>query len=102
MRDAAGAGNTTTNAGLLALSYAASDSSAGQWYVPTNTELNTAFTYSISNGLVGGFIATEPWYWTSNEVTGEPTQVVGAAYNSHGQVAFPKSWLGQLRPIRAF
>lgn len=102
IRDAAGAGDTTNNAGLLALSYAASDSSAGQWYVPSNTELNSAFNYSISNGLVGGFIATAPWYWTSNEVTGEPTQVAGTAYNSHPQVAFPKSWLGQLRPIRAF
>ena len=102
MRDAAGADNTTNNAGLLALSYAASDSSAGQWYVPSNAELITAFNYSTSNGLVGGFITSEPWYWTSNQVIDNPTEVEGAAYNGYHHIAFPKSWMGHLRPIRAF
>ena len=102
MRDAVGAGDTSNNAGLLALSYAASDSSAGQWYVPTNVELNAAFSFSIANNLVGGFVPQSPWYWTSNEVLNEASQVVGAGFRGYNQPAFPKSWLGLLRPIRAF
>lgn len=102
MRDAVGAGDISNNAGLLALSYAASDNSAGQWYVPSNAELNSAFNFSIANNFVGGFVPLEPWYWTSNEVLNNASQVAGAAFRSHPQVAFPKSWLGLLRPIRAF
>ena len=102
MRDAAGAGDTTNNAGLLALSYAASDSSAGQWYVPSNAEMNAAFDYSNANGDVGGFISLTPWYWTSSEISGTPSQVYGVAYQQYRAVAMPKPWLGQLRPIRAF
>jgi hypothetical protein len=102
MRDSAGAGDTSNNAGLLALSYAASDNSVGQWYVPTNQELNTAFSFSIANENVGGFVDSVPWYWASNEVLNESSQVNGAAFNSYPSIAFPKSWLGLLRPIRAF
>lgn len=102
MRDSAGAGDTSNNAGLLALSYAASDNSVGQWYVPTNQELNTAFSFSIANENVGGFVDSAPWYWASNEVLNESSQVNGAAFNSYPSIAFPKSWLGLLRPIRAF
>jgi hypothetical protein len=103
MRDAAGAGDTSNNVGLLALSYAASDNSAGQWYVPTNAEMNAAFNFSLENGFVGGFTNSEPWYWTSYEVSDTPSQVVGTAYNSpYINTPFPKEWLGLLRPIRAF
>jgi hypothetical protein len=102
MRDAAGAGDTTNNVGLLALSYAASDSSAGQWYVPSNAELNAALDYSTANGDVGGFIPLTPWYWTSYEISGTPSQVYGVAYKQYRTVAMPKPWLGHLRPIRAF
>ena len=102
MRDAAGAGDTTNNVGLLALSYAASDSSAGQWYVPSNAELNAAFDYSNANGEVGGFIPRTPWYWTSSEVPGTPSQVHGVSHNQYRIVAMPKSWSGKFRPIRAF
>jgi hypothetical protein len=103
MRDAAGAGDTSNNVGLLALSYAASDGSAGQWYVPSNAEMNAAFNFSLANGFVGGFRNSEPWYWTSYEVSNTPSQVVGTAYNSpYINTPFPKEWLGLLRPIRAF
>ena len=102
MRDAVGAGDTSNNAGLLALSYAAIDSSAGQWYVPSNNEMNAAFSFSIANDLVGGFVRIEPWYWTSNEVLNEASQVVGTGFRSYNQPPFPKAWLGLLRPVRAF
>lgn len=103
MADALGAGDTSNNVGLLALSYAASDNSAGQWYVPNNAEMNAAFNFSLENGFVGGFTNSEPWYWTSYEVSNTPSQVVGTAYNSpYINTPFPKEWLGLLRPIRAF
>ena len=100
MKNQSGAGNTTNNAGLLALSYGADDGSGGQWYVPSNYELNVAFDFSLARNNFGGFV-NQGWYWSSIEVIGEGTQINAASYNRFQYVAAPKSWLLYLRPIRA-
>jgi hypothetical protein len=103
MKNQSGAGNTTNNVGLLALSYGADDGSVGQWYVPSNTELNLALSFALARNNFGGFgLGNSGWYWSSLEVIDEGTQSLAAAYNLYQYVAAPKSWLLYLRPIRAF
>jgi hypothetical protein len=103
MKNQSGAGNTTNNVGLLALSYGADDGSVGQWYVPSNNELNIAFDFSSSRNNFGGFgLSDSGWYWTSLEVTGTPSQINAASFNRFQYVAALKSWELYLRPIRAF
>ena len=103
MKNQSGAGNTTNNAGLLALSYGADDGSVGQWYVPSNSELNAALSFALDRNNFGGFgLGNSGWYWSSTEVINEGTQINAAAYNLYAYVAAPKSWLLYLRPIRAF
>ena len=99
MKNQSGAGNTTNNAGLLALSYGADDGSVGQWYVPSNTELNLAFNFSSDRNNFSDFVY-EGWYWSSTEVN-NPTQINGAAYKRFTNTIHPKEWMGYLRPIRA-
>jgi hypothetical protein len=101
MKNQSGAGDTTNNAGLLALSYGADDGSVGQWYVPSNSELNAALSFALARNNFGGFVESG-WYWSSTEVAGQGGQSNAAAYNLFRNVAAPKSWLLYLRPIRAF
>jgi hypothetical protein len=103
MKNQSGAGNTTNNAALLALSYGADDGSVGQWYVPSNSELNAALSFALDRNNFGGFVlGNSGWYWSSTEVEGEGGQIKAAAYNLYPQVAALKEWLLYLRPIRAF
>jgi hypothetical protein len=101
MKNQSGAGDTTNNAGLLALSYGADDGSVGQWYVPSNSELNLAFSFALARNNFGGF-DNIIGYWSSLEADGESTQINAAVYNWVNYIAAPKSWLLYLRPIRAF
>ena len=103
MKNQSGAGNTTNNVGLLALSYGADDGSVGQWYVPSNTELNLAFSFALARNNFGGFgLSSSGWYWTSTEIPGTPSQIYAASFNLYEIVAALKEWLLYLRPIRAF
>ncbi|MEI8184998.1 MAG: hypothetical protein WCG39_05560 [Actinomycetes bacterium] len=101
MKNQSGAGNTTNNAGLLALSYGADDGSVGQWYVPSSTELNLAFDFSSARNNFSGFVYHD-WYWSSFEVGSNSTQIDAASYVQYPHAIAPKSWLLNLRPIRAF
>jgi hypothetical protein len=100
MKNQSGAGNTTNNAGLLALSYGADDGSVGQWYVPSSTELNLAFDFSSARNNFSGFVY-HGWYWSSFEVGSNSTQIDAASYVQYPHAIAPKSWLLNLRPIRA-
>ena len=99
-----GAGNGTNNASIATQLYAASDSSSGQWYLPSILELRALFTYCESKTDNCGFIA-ESWYFSSSENFGQSeqdTQALGASYKQHSQIAIPKSWPSiNIRPIRA-
>jgi len=94
-----GGGNSTNNVALLALSYDASDSSAGNWYVPSRTELQLVYNFSLASSNLGGLI-DQGWYWSTTEESA--TSIVGSAYNLYPFVEAPKAWNLYLRPIRAF
>lgn len=100
MKNQSGAGNTTNNAGLLALSYGADDGSVGEWYVPSSSELNLAFDFSSARNNFSGFVY-QGWYWSSFEVGSNATQIDAASYGQYPHAIAPKSWLLNLRPIRA-
>ena len=94
-----GGGDATNNAGLLSLNYAASDHSAGQWYLPSHAELQAMISWSYDNGNIlniGDF-----GFWSSNEVSNIATQSYGSSrtYPLFGMLKF---WSGSTRPIRAF
>lgn len=101
MSQQSGAGDSSTNAGLLALSFDANDHSAGQWYLPSHSELNTLLDYSSSNqGRLGLSMAAA--FWSSNEVSDLPTQSYVASYG-YPQFGLPKNWPAiVVAPIRAF
>ena len=93
-------GDITNNAALLSLNYAASDNSAGQWYLPSHAELGEMIDWSFANDDIlnlGRGVA----YWSSNEVWNEQGQSYGAS-DLYRQFGMPKWWLGSARPIRAF
>ena len=99
------------------LAYAGTDSSAGQWFIPSMNELNELCKYSRGqttgnpktecNGSyvaapsgtdLGGFVGF--FYWSSSEHT--PSNVKGQFFNSGSQSYKTKSEYFYLRPIRAF
>jgi hypothetical protein len=96
MANAAGSGTSSTNAAKAALLYAANDSSAGQWFLPSRDELVALYQSSVRSR--GNFQALN--LWSSSEVnsvnnyqvTMETGDVTAEARGN------PKLF----RPIRAF
>jgi len=93
-----GSGTSATNAAVAARLYAASDSSAGQWFLPSQQE---AITQAQSSAQSGGSFQNR-YDWTSTE-SNASTQIevhmpdAGVASDAKGSV---NSHL--FRPIRAF
>ena len=98
MATAPSPGTSSSNAAIASRLYAASDSSAGQWFLPSQQELILMAQSSAQSS--GGFQAR--YYWTSTE-QGATTQIevhmpdAGASVDAKGSV---NSHL--FRPIRAF
>jgi len=96
MANAAGSGTSSSNAAKAALLYAANDSSAGQWFLPSRDELVALYQSSVRSR--GNFQALN--LWSSSEVnsvnnyqvTMETGDVTAEARGN------PKLF----RPIRAF
>jgi hypothetical protein len=96
MANAVGSGTSSTNAAKAALLYAANDSSAGQWFLPSRDELVALYQSSVRS--LGNFQALN--LWSSSEVnavnnyqvTMETGDVTAEARGN------PKLF----RPIRAF
>jgi len=98
MATAPSPGTSSTNAALASRLYAASDTSAGQWFLPSQQEL--ILMAQSSAQAIGGFQAR--YYWTSTE-QGATNQIevhmpdAGISADARGSV---NSHL--FRPIRAF
>ncbi|CAB4670053.1 MAG: hypothetical protein F2649_02330 [Actinobacteria bacterium] len=101
MKVQAGAGDSTNNVALLALSYGGTDSSVGQWYVPSNSEVIAILSMSQNDNDFGGLI-DQGWYWSSTQEPNDPSMIIASVHRYGSFVAAPKSWLLYLRPVRAF
>jgi hypothetical protein len=96
MANAVGSGTSSTNAAKAALLYAASDSSAGQWFLPSRDELVALYQSSVRSR--GNFQALN--LWSSSEVSSVNNYQVSM---EQGDVtAEARSNPKLFRPIRAF
>ena len=96
MANAAGSGTSSTNAAKAALLYAASDSSAGQWFLPSRDELVALYQSSVRSR--GNFQALN--LWSSSEVSAVNNYQVSMDDGSVTPEARSNPKL--FRPIRAF
>jgi hypothetical protein len=96
MANAVGSGTSSTNAAKAALLYAASDSSAGQWFLPSRDELVALYQSSVRSR--GNFQALN--LWSSSEVSSVNNYQVSM---EQGDVTAEARGNPKLfRPIRAF
>ena len=96
MANAAGSGTSSSNAAKAALLYAASDSSAGQWFLPSRDELVALYQSSVRSR--GDFQALN--LWSSSEVNSVNNFQVTM---ETGEVTAESRGIPKLfRPIRAF
>jgi len=96
MANAVGSGTSSSNAAKAALLYAASDSSAGQWFLPSRDELVALYQSSVRSR--GNFQALN--LWSSSEVSSVNNYQVSmdAGDATAENRGIPKLF----RPIRAF
>jgi hypothetical protein len=113
----------TSAAQAAVLAYAATDSSAGQWFIPSTNELNELCKYArgqttgdltvkcvVGSGTfkstenvgsdLGGFVTG--WYWSSSEWVVHPQGAWYQSFRDGSQDVDGKSNALYLRPIRAF
>jgi hypothetical protein len=113
----------TSAAQAAVLAYAATDSSAGQWFIPSTNELNELCKYArgqttgdltvkcvVGSGTfkstenagsdLGGFVTG--WYWSSSEWVVHPQGAWYQSFRDGSQDADGKSNALYLRPVRAF
>jgi len=96
MANAVGSGTSSSNAAKAALLYAASDSSAGQWFLPSRDELVALYQSSVRSS--GNFQALN--LWSSSEVSSVNNYQVTM---ETGEVSAEARGNPKLfRPIRAF
>jgi hypothetical protein len=96
MANAVGSGTSSSNAAKAALLYAASDSSAGQWFLPSRDELVALYQSSVRSR--GNFQALN--LWSSSEVSSVNNYQVTM---ETGEVSAEARGNPKLfRPIRAF
>jgi len=96
MANAVGSGTSSSNAAKAALLYAASDSSAGQWFLPSRDELVALYQSSVRSR--GNFQALN--LWSSSEVSSVNNYQVSM---DTGDVTAENRGIPKLfRPIRAF
>ena len=96
MANAAGSGTSSTNAAKAALLYAANDSSAGQWFLPSREELGALYQSSVRSR--GNFQALN--LWSSSEVNSVNNYQVTMETGDVTPEARSNPKL--FRPIRAF
>jgi len=96
MANAVGGGTSSSNAAKAALLYAASDSSAGQWFLPSRDELVALYQSSVRSR--GNFQALN--LWSSSEVS--PTLNYQVTMETGDVTAEARSNPKLFRPIRAF
>ena len=96
MANAAGSGTSSTNAAKAALLYAANDSSAGQWFLPSRDELVALYQSSVRSR--GNFQALN--LWSSSEVS--PVNNYQVTMETGDVTAEARSNPKLFRPIRAF
>jgi hypothetical protein len=112
----------TSAAQAAVLAYAATDSSAGQWFIPSTNELNELCKYArgqttgdltvkcvVGSGTfkstenvgsdLGGFVTG--WYWSSSEWVVHPQGAWYQSFRDGSQEVDGKSNALYLRPIRA-
>ena len=118
-------GDSSNNAAILALEYTGSDSSAGQWYLPSLSELNELCKYAKSQttgdtnaicqsdtGVLRSEVITELGGFSEGSVYLSSTQGgphdlyiirIGASWASAPeQLVNKEAFTGKARPIRAF
>jgi len=96
MANAVGSGTSSSNAAKAALLYAASDSSAGQWFLPSRDELVALYQSSVRSR--GNFQALNLWSSTESGSTAQIQVSMGT-----GDVTADARGNDKLfRPIRAF
>ena len=96
MANAAGSGTSSTNAAKAALLYAANDSSAGQWFLPSRDELVALYQSSVRSR--GNFQVLN--LWSSSEVSAVNNYQVTM---DTGDITAENRGIAKLfRPIRAF
>jgi len=96
MANAVSSGTSSNNAAKAALLYAASDSSAGQWFLPSRDELVALYQSSVRSR--GNFQALN--LWSSSEVSSVNNYQVSM---DDGAVTAENRGIPKLfRPIRAF
>ena len=96
MANAAGSGTSSTNAAKAALLYAANDSSAGQWFLPSRDELVSLYQSSVRSR--GNFQALN--LWSSSEVSSVNNYQV--TMETGDVTAEARGNPKLFRPIRAF
>jgi hypothetical protein len=96
MANAAGSGTSSSNAAKAALLYAANDSSAGQWFLPSRDELVALYQSSVRSR--GNFQALN--LWSSSEVNSVNNYQV--TMETGDVTAEARSNPKLFRPIRAF
>jgi hypothetical protein len=96
MANAVGSGTSSSNAAKAALLYAANDSSAGQWFLPSRDELVALYQSSVRNR--GNFQALN--LWSSSEVS--PTINYQVTMETGDVTADARGNPKLFRPIRAF
>ena len=96
MANAVGSGTSSSNAAKAALLYAAGDSSAGQWFLPSRDELVALYQSSVRSR--GNFQALNLWSSTESGSTAQIQVSMGT-----GDVTADARGNDKLfRPIRAF
>jgi len=96
MANAVGSGTSSSNAAKAALLYAANDSSAGQWFLPSRDELVALYQSSVRSR--GNFQALN--LWSSSEVNSVNNYQV--TMETGDVTAEARSNPKLFRPIRAF
>ena len=96
MANAVGSGTSSSNAAKAALLYAANDSSAGQWFLPSRDELVALYQSSVRSR--GNFQALN--LWSSSEVS--PTLNYQVTMETGDVTAESRGNPKLFRPIRAF
>jgi hypothetical protein len=94
----------SSGAAFKAHAYAGTDSSAGQWFLPSFAELITMFSVSgkkTDATGVGGFAEMD--YWASTETAAGTARSINFSYSSGSQNSNGKPASNiKVRPIRAF
>jgi hypothetical protein len=96
MANAVGSGTSSTNAAKAALLYAANDSSAGQWFLPSRDELVALYQSSVRSR--GNFQALN--LWSSSETS--PVNNYQVTMDTGDVTAENRGIAKLFRPIRAF